>query len=65
MGAPNGRQPLRGRPGTEESRRREAGMGEALNAAQLYYERFQAGDFQGATGLFDSACVTVTPAGPW
>jgi steroid delta-isomerase-like uncharacterized protein len=38
-------------------------MGQALTAAQLYYERFQAGDFEGATQLFDPDCVTVTPGG--
>lgn len=38
-------------------------MGEALDVARRYYDRFQAGDFDGATACFEPDCTTVTPAG--
>lgn len=38
-------------------------MGEALDVARRYYERFRVGDFDGATACFEPDCITVTPAG--
>ena len=38
-------------------------MGEARDVAEQYYERFGAGDFEGAMALFTDDCVTITPAG--
>ncbi|MCA1691522.1 MAG: ester cyclase [Acidimicrobiales bacterium] len=38
-------------------------MGTARELAEQYYERFGAGDFEGATSLFADDCVTVTPSG--
>lgn len=38
-------------------------MGAAFQAATGYYDRFAAGDFEGATACFDPDCITVTPAG--
>ena len=38
-------------------------MGEAREAAERFYERFGAGDLDGALALFAPGCVTVTPVG--
>ncbi len=38
-------------------------MGEALDLAKHFYERFGAGDLAGVTALFADDCTTVTPAG--
>ncbi len=38
-------------------------MGDAREAAERFYDRFGAGDFEAVTGLFGPGCATVTPAG--
>ena len=38
-------------------------MGRARDSAERFYERFAAGDLDGAAGLFRPDCVHVTPAG--
>jgi ketosteroid isomerase-like protein len=38
-------------------------VGRARELAELYYERFGAGDLEGAAALFADHCVTVTPSG--
>lgn len=39
-------------------------MGEPRKTAERFYERFGAGDLDGALALFADDCVTVTPVGP-
>jgi steroid delta-isomerase-like uncharacterized protein len=38
-------------------------MGRPRDSAERFYERFAAGDLDGAAGLFSSDCIHVTPAG--
>ena len=38
-------------------------MGRPRDSAERFYERFGAGDVDGAAGLFSSDCIHVTPAG--
>jgi ketosteroid isomerase-like protein len=38
-------------------------MGEALRAAERFFEAFGAGDFAAARGYYSTGCITVTPAG--
>jgi steroid delta-isomerase-like uncharacterized protein len=38
-------------------------MGRPRDSAVRFYERFAAGDLDGAVGLFSSDCIHVTPAG--
>jgi ketosteroid isomerase-like protein len=38
-------------------------MGRPRDSAERFYERFGAGDLDGAAGLFSSDCTHVTPAG--
>ena len=39
-------------------------MGRPRDIAERFYERFAAGDLDGAAGLFSPDCTHVTPAGP-
>ncbi len=38
-------------------------MGRARELAEQYYERFGAGDFEGAIALYTDDCLTITPSG--
>jgi steroid delta-isomerase-like uncharacterized protein len=38
-------------------------VGSARELAEQFYERFGAGDFDGARSLFAEDCLTITPAG--
>ena len=38
-------------------------MGRPRDSAERFYERFAAGDLDGAVGLFSSDCIHVSPAG--
>ena len=39
-------------------------MGEARAVAEQFFERFGAGDLDGAFALFASDCIALTPSGP-
>lgn len=39
-------------------------MSEAREAAERFYERFSAGDLDGAMAVYADDCISITPAGP-
>jgi len=39
-------------------------MGQALDAAERFFERFGAGDIDGAFECFAPECISITPSGP-
>ena len=38
-------------------------MGSARDLAERFYECFAAGDYEGASALFEAECITITPSG--
>ncbi|HKY15608.1 MAG TPA: nuclear transport factor 2 family protein [Microthrixaceae bacterium] len=39
-------------------------MGQTLDVAEQFFERFGAGDIDGAMACFDPDCISITPSGP-